>query len=422
MRRLLFVFLMMGISFSPVKGSDGIIDEIIVQYKNGNYRQALQSFYTLEEKDARIYYFMGLTYYKAGRKEDARRSFLSTYYLSPDSRWGRAAYKNYRYLTGKKFYFNVLAGLSYDSNVSHLPDIQENSPSALILDASFSAKTNLTGYSSLGYIYSRNQYLSGISPSDSHSLSLKIFKGPAELSGGASYAIVAGDPFYLNTRGELKLWFLRFRAVNRDYLNGEYDYLQGYELSAGVNKNIHGMELGYSYTCNEADDLKKKFKYWQHTGTPEDGEYDFEEIESDKDYALSYTYDAHRITLSRRFYIDGKNSLKAYGAYEMRTYTGDNYWYRDYWIEGSDGAYYWDDKESEWVESDEPAPGIRQEESQRKESRITTGFTLTNKIDRNTSLDLFLEYTLNRSNIEDIASFNYNWSKAVLGARINYGF
>ena len=111
------------------------------------------------------------------------------------------------------------------------------------------------------------------------------------------------------------------------------------------------------------------------------------------------------------------------GAYLLKTFLDENIWYRDYWIEDTSSGkwYYWSDKEGDWVESSPSAPGEKQSVL-RKDNRIKAKLSLNYGLNENTTLRIFYRYTLNNSTMDDIANFNYNWSKGEFGGGLSYGF
>ena len=158
------------------------IEYIIEQYKNGNYEQAAELLESIKNKDARIYYYIGLSYFKAGDKKLAKKYFLSAYYIAPKSHWGKAAYKNYIYLAKDKLHFLLISGLSYDSNASNLPDEGSEGTGETFVDSYFKSSYNFLSFGSVFYSYSRKQYFSDdISSDDNHNLGLELYKGNNEL-------------------------------------------------------------------------------------------------------------------------------------------------------------------------------------------------------------------------------------------------
>ncbi|MGM0441362.1 MAG: tetratricopeptide repeat protein [Elusimicrobiota bacterium] len=404
-----------------VFGQEKNLESIITAYKNGNYYEAVKLLRDVEQKNARIYYYMGLTNYKLGREERAKKNFLAAYYISPASRWGKAAYKNYRYMTKKLFHYDIIPTISYDSNVNYTPDVIESTTGAALLELYLTGKLNLTRYLNFRYSYSRNQYFKDIDNSDSHTVNMKLFKGPAELTLNSSYSNVGGSPFYIIYGAKAGLKNIELGGRKKEYLDEASSYLDGYSLTGKVSVDISKVRLSYGYEYNQARDLKEEFSYYKHTGSIDDREYDFKEQESDKEYFLSYTHRSHSLRVQRGFVVDDKATVRFSGEYEFKDYIGKNRWYRNYWIENSTDSYYWSDSEEKWIESSVRAPGEEQSKN-REDHRIKGKISYNYDIDRDMTLTVTGEYAINRSNMDDIASFNYNWTKRKLGASLNYDF
>ncbi len=422
MRRLLFIVCLLVMPFT-VFGQEETFDEVVRAYKSGNYREAVKLLEALEQKDDKIHYYLGLSYYKLGMEERAKRNFLAAYYIAYDSQWGQAAVKNYRHLSKKIFHFNIVPSFSYDSNVNYTPETEEKTAGAALLNLYMSGKFNITSFSNFRYSYGRNQYLKDIDSSDSHSLNLNFSGMAAELNLITRYSSVGGRPFYWIYGADAGFKNLKLEARKKEYLDQDSSYLEGYRLSGKLSTDIFGIRLSYGYDYNRAEDLEEEFVYWKHTGSIEDSEYDFEKIEdSGIDYFLSYTHQSHSLSAGKVFSIDDDTTVRLSGEYMRRNYRGENTWYRNYWVEDtSEGKnYYWDDG---WVESDsgEEIPGKKQTQT-RKDNRVTGRISYNHNLERDLTLGVDLEYTLNSSNMDDIASYNYNWTKGKLGVNLNYGF
>ncbi|MFW6134687.1 MAG: hypothetical protein ACOC5R_03845 [Elusimicrobiota bacterium] len=422
MQKIIFVFLLLVFSIFPYAQAE-IINKVIMNYRAENYMQAVELLERIENKNAKIYYYLGLSYFKAGYKDKARKCFLTAYYLSPESKWGKAGYKNFAHLNKKIFHFNAFANLSYDSNVSYSPDIEQAGYSSALLNVNLSGKLNFARFASANYSYLRNFYLSDIENNDTHSLSMDLFKDKAEFSVGSSYSTMGGSPFYYTWEGNIRFGIFSAGIKRKEYINQSYDYLDGYEISGSLYGRVSQVGLGCEFEYNQAEDLNKDFIYWKHTGTVDDEEYDFEKVESSEEYFLSNSYYSGKIFLNRRFIADEKTTFNISASYMIKDFMDKNYWYRDYWIYDSslNEWYFWSDKQEKWIESDEPAPGEKQS-IMRKDNRIKARVSMNYNLDKNTMLNIFYEYSVNSSSMDDVASYNYNWSKGVLGVGVNYGF
>lgn len=421
--RLLMTIIFFLAGSMQLFGGEADIDDVIAVYNKGEYIKAAYVLEGFSEKDAKIYFFLGQSYYKGGDIEKARENFLAAYYLEPDSKWGRAAYKNYKHIFKKALYFAVDLGLMYDSNISYLPDIEYAGSSAFLADAYISAVLYPSEFISMKYSYSRNQYFSGLSSNDSHFLGADIFMGPVEAEAMASYSLVGGLPFYFMYGGGAETEFLEAGIRIKKYINPEYDYLDGYKGTAKLKVDLFGVGLSYEYGYNEARDLQKNFTYLQHSGSVYDSDYDFAEIESDREYFLSQSYQSHEISVKKDIPVNGSVVLSLEGNYAFELYSDENKWYRDYWLKDviQSKWYYWSDEHNDWIESAEAAPG-EIKTALRKDNRAGAAAVLNYIVDKNTQMRFFLEYTINISTMDDVASFNYNWSKIQAGAALTYNF
>lgn len=201
MRKFLLFLLVLTMSVKGVFAAEVEFDRIITEYRNGNFKKAVRLIERIKDKNARVYYYLGLAYFKAGIKEKAKKNFLIAYYISPKSRWGKAAYKNYVSIARKPFNFLILAGLNYDSNISYYPDPDTYTDAGGVLgDIYFRAGWNFVSFSSIYYAYSRDQYFTDTPSNDSHTFKLKFFKGRNELYLDSSYSMVGSNPYYMANR------------------------------------------------------------------------------------------------------------------------------------------------------------------------------------------------------------------------------
>ncbi len=396
---------------------------IIDNYEKGYYLRAAYLLEKIRDKDAKIYFFLGQTYFKLNKPEKARKNFLAAYYLSPASKWGKAAYENYRYFIKKSLFFSLDLSMAYDSNVSFLPDIWGEKPGAFYADIYLSSEWFPADFASIKYSYSRYQYFSGIISNDSHYVAVGFYPGAASIKALSRYSAMGGTPFYFRYGGMFKTDFVEGRGEVKEYINAEYNYLDGFEASVKLKAGPPFLEISYEYTFSEAHDRKDKFTYQKATGTIYGGEYDFSEVESSKEYYLSYSYQEHRAALENRMMLSGDAAINMEGYYALKVFAGENKWFRDYWLEDTSAStwYYWDDRQGAWAESPEPAPGEPQYKS-RIDNQVGGKLSLDFLAEKNTKIRVFLEYTLNISNMNDVATFNYNWSRFLGGCGVSYSF
>ena len=117
-------------------------ENVILEFKKGNYQQSAQILEKFEKKDSRIYYYLGLSYYKSWNTPLAKTYFLLAHMNNPDSPWGKAAYKNFVFLTQRKFSFLLSGAVKFDSNLSYLPELEPDKLSDSFLDLYFRMKLN----------------------------------------------------------------------------------------------------------------------------------------------------------------------------------------------------------------------------------------------------------------------------------------
>ena len=423
MRKFLLVLLVLTMSFKGVFAAEVEFDRIITEFRNGNFKMAAQLLEGIKEKDARVYYYLGLAYFKAGVEEEAKKNFLLAYYSDPKSRWGKAAYKNYVYIVRKPFNFLILAGLNYDSNISHHPDPDTfTGEGGMLGDIYFRSGWNFASFSSIYYAYSRDQHFTDTPSNDAHTLRLKFFRGRNELSLDSSYSMVGGVPYYQANRLGVKGGFFALSGRIKDY-NNTYDHLDGYDISGSLFKKLSGITLSYRYTINEAKDREDDFSYHKSTGTPgQRRPYVFREVKTSTKYFLSSSYNSHEIKASMPFIVGDNTTIDVSFGYQLRSYSPENYYYRSLWLNDIAARkwYYWDGEKGRWVESG--APLGKKTVKSREDHRINIKASMRYKIDRNLAMDGFIQYINNRSNMGAGDISNYNWNKVILGLGMRYNF
>ncbi|MFC2060959.1 hypothetical protein ACFLUV_00435 [Elusimicrobiota bacterium] len=422
MKKIITSVLLITITFNVYAYSDDI-DMIIGQYKNGNYEQAAELLESIKNKDARIYYYMGLSYFKAGNKKMAKKYFLSAYYIAPKSRWGKAAYKNYVYLAKDKLHFLLISGLSYDSNASNLPDEGSEGTGETYADLYFKSSYNILSLGSVSYSYSRNQYFSDdISSDDNHNLGLGLYKDNNELYVGTSYSTLEGIPLNITENISYRRGLLGFKAVNKTYYD-EYDHLTGFELSGNLRKKLGNTNIEYSYLIADAKDINEYFTYQVAEGTSEDIEYVFSEVATVFKYFLSSSYNSHLVRIGNRFKLNNKTTVRISSSYRIKTYTDTNYWYNKYWLNDTGAGiwYYYDPENEEWIESPVMPPGERLEKL-RKDSKLDLKICIIHRLSHNADIEIAYLYEQNTSNMNAGDIYDYNWNKGIPAIKIYYSF
>ncbi len=396
----------------------------IQEYKRGNYIDAILYLEDIEKKDAKTYYFLGLSYFKAGLNFLAKDSFLEAYRTSPDSYWGRASYENYKYLQVKDKRFSLFAsmGLGYDSNISFIPEDKPEGNDDIFFEAYVRGIYNLSSFSELSYAYSRENFISEDSSDDSHIIKLGFSKASNRISLGTSYTSFDGESLYFKTSADAKGPFYGFLAESRKSLDDSYDHIEGYKLSGSLFKSIEGIRLKYVYGRNEAEDLLEDFSYFKTTGTLYDIS-DFKEIETNKEMFLSSSYNFHIFKAGKSIPLGDQTNLDISSTYQVRLYYPENYWYREYWLENTTSGtwYYWDHKENDFVETSSPPPGDRIIEK-RKDRRFDTAISIYRNLNSNITLELSYQYIVNSSTMDEGDIVNYNWHKNLITTCLNYRY
>ncbi len=393
------------------------IEYIIKQYKNGNYEQTAKLLESIKNKDARIYYYTGISYFKAGNEKKAKKYFLFAYYIAPKSRWGKAAYKNYVYLAKDMLHFLLTSGFGYDSNAFNSPDESSQGTGEPFADLYLKSSYNILPFGSLSYSYSRNQYFSDdISSNDNHRLGLELYKGNNELYVGSSYSARKGNPLNITEtisyRKKLFGFKTGFRAVNRTYYD-KYEYLTGFMLSGSILKKLGNTDIEYSYSITDAN-AKKVFAYVA-TGTTKD--YTFSKEKSVK-YFLSSSYNQHLIRIGNRFKLNKKISLKVSSSYRYKIYTDKNHWYKKYWLATDDViTHYRDSENTKWKKSP-----FEKSKKSRKDSRLALKIYIIYRISHNTDIKIAYLYEQNISNMVAGDIYDYNWSKSIPTITLYYNF
>ncbi|MFC2091779.1 hypothetical protein ACFLTD_03315, partial [Elusimicrobiota bacterium] len=268
--------------------AEDVYDLIISNFRDNKYYTAAGKLEDIKEKDAKIYYYLGLSYFKAGNKILAKKYFLYSYYLDPMSRWGRASYKNYMYLIRYEWRFSASTDIGYDSNVIYLTDeFISNDAGSFFAGMYFSSSYRFSTAGTLKYYYKRNEYFDdNFQDEDKHNLTVSLRKNTNELSVVTSYATLAGDYFYTALSGKYSGKVFNVSIMGKDY-EKEYSYLDGYELSLSLYKNIYGFYSVYSYLYNNVKDISEPAYFMYVTASPDANVYDFEEIVSEDNYFIS---------------------------------------------------------------------------------------------------------------------------------------
>lgn len=405
-----------------VRANETVYKEVIENFRAGNYMKATTLLESIKPKDAGVYYYLGLAYFRRGDRRKAASNFLAAYYVSADSKWGRAALENYRHLTRKLFSFDTRAFLAYDGNVSYSPDIKGVGESSLLLDLYASGAYHPADFAALRYAYSGWHYLSGLPSMDGHSASAEFYGGFWRAGVSASHFTSGGSAFYGASGVSAQAGFLGAGVSQKKYYDALYDYLDGREIYGRLGYNISGVDLSYTYADNSARNLERDFTYRKHTGSIEDEEYKFNEVKTSEKYSVSHTYDSHTLSAGKSFAASDEVTIRVSGSYSIKNFRGANEWYREHWIEDTSTAkwYYW--AGSYWQESSSAAPGAKQTVAARRDGVLSARISASQSIGKGTLFTVFYEHTANSSNINDGGGLNYNWSKGVFGAGVTYGF
>ena len=421
LKRLSFLLLILAV-ISPVLAQDVDLTIFIQEYKQGNYIDAILYLEDIKEKDAKIYYFLGLSYFKAGLRFLSNDSFLEAYRISPDSYWGRAAYENYKYLQGKRFSFFASLGLGYDSNISFIPDDKPEGNDDIFVEAYAKGTYKFSDFSDFSYAYSREDFLSEDSNDDSHIIQLGFFKNRNRLSLDASYASFNGEALYFKSGVEAKGTFLGLSAERINSLDDSYDHIEGYRLSGSLFKSIKGIRLKYIYGHNEAEDLFEDFSYFKTTGTLYDIS-EFTKIETSKEMFLSSSYSFHKFKAGKSIPLGDQTNLDISSTYQIRLYYPENYWYREYWLEDTTSGtwYYWDSQENDFAETSSIPPGDKITK-RRKDKKFDAIISVYKALNNNITLELSYQYIVNSSTMGEGDIVNYNWHKNLISTCISYRY
>jgi len=392
-------------------------------YKSGKYAQAAEVLEKLKNKDSKIYCYLGQAYFKAGNKAKAKKYFLTAYYLAPKSSWGKAAYKNYICLIKRKLNFTLAGGINYDPNISNLPEDVDLMEREAFSDLYFKSLFSVIPSGSLSYSYSRNQYFTAnVSHDDRHSIGMDLYKKGNEFNVTASYAALDGAPLYVAENIGYRKGMLGLEVGSKRYY-GEYEYLNGYELSGSLLKKIKNVNIEYKCLVAEAEDLKEYFIYQSAEGTLSDAEYEFTEAETGAEYFLSSSYLMHQINAGRKFRINKKITLNISSGCRTKIYNDKNYWYSKYWLHDAASGiwYYYDSENEEWNESALSPPGKRYE-TLRRDTKLDMKISAVYIVGDNADIEIAYLYENNISNMDSRDIYNYNWSKGVPSVRFNYSF
>ncbi|GEM_PF-3453500 len=418
-RGYFLVFLVIGVLGSSSL-SAGVVSDAINQYQAGNYREAAEILDEVEEKGAREYYYAGLFYYKAGNVRKARNNFMKSYVLSPESRWGKASYKNFSALIEKKMFFSFSSDLLYDSNVAYIPDAQLKEDDGFYMDLGFTWLYNIKPQFSLYYSYRREQYFADFDNYDTHRLKATFYKGPHEIYVSPAVSMIDFSMFSGSFSTGFEGSFCSLAGTFSDY-DQEYGYLKGSLMEASLFKDFANARLSYNFSMKKAEDREGNFTYQKAKISGEGDDLEFENVESDKEYFTSYSYSQHGIEISGFARLKEKLTLNLFVEAAYREYLDSDVWYKSTWLEDTDGNkwYYWSGESDEWVEDSSP-PGEKISEK-RRDVRIRGGFTVRRKLGRSTEINIKALYKTNISSIE-AAENDYNWRGITAGAGINYRF
>ncbi|MBI4656638.1 MAG: hypothetical protein HY746_07825 [Elusimicrobia bacterium] len=412
-KKVLKLFILL---FLPTFLSAQSFDDVVSEFKKGNYREGVKIMETFKEKDERIYYYLGLLNYKAGKREVAKKYFLMSYIKSPKSVWGKASHKNYISLSKKKAYFLLALGAYYDTNVSYIPEIEPQDQNDAYFDTYFRAKLNLVPNWNCQYNYSGSFYTEYPDNNfQNHTFRTEYRKGNKELSTNVSHGISGGESFY-NLGGLSFRWSVLEIGGKVKKFEKVYDYLSGEELGLSLTLPFKFVNVRYSYKLNNAQDKEREFKYYVTEGTT---------VEKSAKCFLPSSYHAHDLTIRKFFAITKEVSLNVSIAGEIKKYKKDSYGYspkKNQWKK--DGVwYYYDYAVDGWVKSDlGPPPGKLYSEKMRQDNKITIGLGLSYSLSKNSILDFSADFIKNMSNFTKDDITNYNWNKYGIGLKASYYF
>ena len=424
MRKTTILIFLLFSAFGPLWADQDIYHNAVILFKTGDYEAAAGELEKTKDKDSKIYYYLGLSYFKAGKKDLAKNRFLRSYYYDPGSKWGKSSYKNYLYLVRYKWNFYAYSGFSYDSNVSYLPEELESSDSgSWIADTFVRSSFRFSTPGRLHYSYKRMDYFNKEIPDeDIHKLGTAFLSGTDTLVLLISYSTLGGENYYLSGFTGYTGSFFRLGALLKTYAD-EYDYLDGYELSLTLFRSISGIQAEYSFLYNGASDISGLFVYDYSEDSIASQDISFEEYATDKNYSVSYSYMSNSLGVEKYVPLGRRLSLKFSPYYQVKTYTGKTVMYYNYWLYDTDSGryYYFSETDNRWVPSDDAPPGVPLDKM-RVDSKITLRLSLNFRIRWSLHVELFDTYEIKRSNIGNGDIYDYNWEKNTSGIRFYANF
>ncbi|MCD6311884.1 MAG: hypothetical protein J7M11_05440 [Elusimicrobia bacterium] len=340
---------------------------------------------------------------------------------NPDSPWGKAAYKNFVFLTQRKFSFLLSGAVKFDSNLSYLPELEPDKLSDSFLDLYFRMKYNLSANANCLYSYSSSLYSEYSDYNfENHMLQLKYIKGKKELFARNSYAISNKEPFYLFSGMGFNWAFWGIEGKIKDY-EGSYNYLDGWEIKSDLSGSFKTVNFEYTFRFNKSDDLTRDSSY--HLYISSAGNVEYMDLQTTTtSYFLSSSYSSHRVKIKKSFKLDKKTRLSVSFIGEVKKYADSNYWYRSKWLKDDAGNWFYkDEAKNAWVASSQGPLGVRLSKS-RIDSKFTAHLGMSHELRKNLSLNVFCKFTKNISNFEKGDISDYNWQKYILGINTNFYF
>jgi len=233
-----------------------------------------------------------------------------------------------------------------------------------------------------------------------------------------SYSTLDGKKYYLSGFTGYTGRFFRIGALTKTYA-GEYDYLNGCELSLSLFRSISGIQAEYSFLYNDVSGLSGSFVDYSAEDSIASQDISFDRYSTSMPYALSYSYISNVFGIRKYMPLGRGCSINFSPYYQLKTYTGKTVMYYNYWLKdtGSGQYYYFSDIKNSWIASEHAPPGAPLDKT-RTDSKISLRLSLNLKIRWSFQVELFDIYEIKRSNIGHGDMYDYNWEKNTAGIRV----
>ena len=416
LKKTLMLITLAGVLAAPARAD---LNEVVELYNQGRYTQAAEILEKKEEKDDKMYYYLGLIYYRSGKIELARKAFLSSWYLTPNSRWGKASYKNWLSLSPSGIRGKIRLGMEYDTNIMHAPDyFPETSDAVLSLTASLRSRPGTLG---LDLGYDRKQNILDGSSLDALNARLNVSKKKYDAFAGAEFTLFDFSSFYNKFSVGLRVRPLSLKASRTRYLEQDYTHLSNTSFSAGITKNLGKVNASYRYKNLNAKD-KDTFYYYVAEVSEGDESYDFKEKIIEEGVFETFSYDSHRLSLFGLLRLGEGKRIRAGVSAERRFYAGKDKGFHSHWKKEEGQWSFWNDEADKWEESNEAAPGEKQISS-RRDTFLSGNISLLLDTGFNTETEVFYRYENNSSPRDEEPFFkDRHWQKHSMGVYVSYSF